>query len=188
MYFLAGLLGMMALGSVAIAGTVTDEDDGAPEDEGVRGTDTPRDLSDDPFPAASLFAQMGLINVPEGEVDGAVYASDVTPFVDVMEAMGILPLGDFLVDEGGRGALPPDVLGFDPAEEHLVVLYDDSLYDDDADAPDPQLDMRPRAEDPDWMYILLDGAVVASLPTQEAPPLSAIVLMGESAAAALQLA
>lgn len=75
MFFLTGLLGMMALGSVAIIST-TSAADGADEDGQSDGGDS-HDLAgdsvdfdlteDDLVGSGSLFAQMGLINM---EVDG----------------------------------------------------------------------------------------------------------------------
>ncbi|WP_212537113.1 hypothetical protein [Thetidibacter halocola] len=137
MYLLAGLLGMMVLGSLVIIGT--------------RGMEArvpvlppaPPDRGDGPRP--SLFARLGLA----GAGAAARQAS-------------------FLAD-------------YDPAEDQLVIIYDDSL------GGEPGFEMRLNPDDPTVTDFLVDGVLVLSMPTAQVPMPRAIALLGESAAAALGL-
>ncbi|WP_305968745.1 MULTISPECIES: hypothetical protein [unclassified Mameliella] len=205
MYLLAGLMGLMALGSVAIV-SIGDDPDEALADGGEDGDD---DMPTSPlspvslgvfqfFPQGigteegapgeasledgrSLFARMGLINLP-----GLDAVEEAGP------GAGALRLDAFRVEaaevltgtsEDETAVLAAaDRLDYDDAEDQLVIVYDDS-----AGGPEPELDVSAREDDPDTTDIRLGGTVLASLPTAEAPPLSSIVLVGESDAAALNL-
>lgn len=212
MYLLAGLLGMMALGSVAIV-TVGDGGDDPvpagddpcdppPEDPGDMLDDLPADgaqMPGDDGPeedvvedGRSLFARMGLINLPgldpvsgpdplDGPPDGAADPGgaevlDLDAFRVRPEAAATDAMPETLPDAGAP-------LDYDVAEDQLVIVFDDS-----AGCPEPELDMRVSGDDPDTTEITLDGTVLARLPTETAPPLSSIVLVGESDAVALGLA
>jgi hypothetical protein len=179
MYMLAGLMGMMALGSVAIAGAgLLDQEDVAEDDDLLDETevdDAPRPDPEVAEDGRSLFARMGLINMP-GMADGSSPAVS-----DVETDGGPLLLEAFLVDPSA-GPDTPEIMEFDAEEEQLLVIFDDSNGD-----ADPSLDLRVRADDPETTDILVDGVALASLPTAETPPLSSIVLVGESDAATLEL-
>jgi hypothetical protein len=75
-----------------------------------------------------------------------------------------------------------ELLDFDAAEDQIVIVYDDS------GEGLPELDIRISSDDPDVTEILLDGEVLTTLPTEGAPTLDALVLVGESVAAQLALA
>ncbi|MFW2588883.1 calcium-binding protein [Sagittula sp. SSi028] len=77
----------------------------------------------------------------------------------------------------GQGAALAD---FDSTEDQLVIVYDDS----DAEA-DPELTTRASANDPEMSEIVLDGQVLAEMPTLDLPDPQAMVLVGESLADAL---
>ncbi|MBP0481538.1 hypothetical protein [Sagittula salina] len=77
---------------------------------------------------------------------------------------------------------PSGVADFDRAEDQLLIVYDDS-----GGAAEPELEIRISATDPAMSEIVLDGLVLTVLPTQDAPALDALVLVGESVAAALAL-
>ncbi|SMX38395.1 hypothetical protein [Maliponia aquimaris] len=158
MYLLAGFFGLMALASVTLAGFSVLPEDAPPDDE---------DDDPGPFPMRgegdTLFARMGLVDMPWPE-----------PL-----AAPAVPQGAVSCAPGGA-ADPSPWLDYDADEEHLVVIYDDT-----GQGEDPQLALVPRADDPAITEIVVGGRVLASLPTAGAPPLSAIFLLGESAAAAL---
>lgn len=150
MYLLAGFFGLMALASLTLVGFSAVPEGAPPEDDAELG----------PFPLGegdTLFARMGLLDM----------AWPDAPDLEGATALPVVP------------AEAAHWLDYDAAEEHLVVIYDDSA------AGDPQLALVPRAGDPAITEILVGGRVLASLPTVAAPPLSAIFLLGESAAAAL---
>ncbi|MGP6087277.1 hypothetical protein [Antarctobacter jejuensis] len=201
MLFLSGLLGMMALGSVAIVGVGTFEEDDPsddwPDDPG--GGSVPEDdvdltatkvppLDDGQWPlpddgiydqGRSLFARMGLINLMT-EIEGEAGASGGAPATEV------LSLEAFEVANEVPAVEPhepdADLLAFDIDEEQLLIIYDDS-----AGTGDPALELRVSEDDPAKTEIVVDGAVLGHLHSDEAPPLSSIVLLGESAAGALAL-
>ena len=54
------------------------------------------------------------------------------------------------------------------------------VYPDTEGAALPELELRPSAEDPALTELVVDGAVVAVLPSEDAPALDAILLVGES--------
>ena len=68
-------------------------------------------------------------------------------------------------------------MDFDPAEDQLMVLYQDI-----PGQPDPELSIRASAVSPGVVEILLDGEVLAELPEADAPTLDSIVLIAESSA------
>lgn len=75
MFFLTGLLGMMALGSVAILGTTVAEDDmDEPGEDGVgqSGSDYFDDAEADPSGDTSLFARLGLTDDTDDSPDETV--------------------------------------------------------------------------------------------------------------------
>lgn len=199
MFLLAGLMGLMALGSVAIVSIGDDADDAVADgDEGADGLPPsplspaslgvfqffphPVEAGDSaPDDAAladgqSLFARMGLIHLPGMD---AVEEDEPTD-----PGAGALRLDAFRIDEPDAPAelAGADPLDYDAEEDQLVIVYDDS-----AGGPEPELEISAREDDPDTTDIRLGGTVLASLPTAEAPPLSSIVLVGESDAAGLDL-
>ncbi len=200
MLFLSGLLGMMALGSVLIVGAGTFEEESVADDvpgdapggpypveEGDRpAQDAPLAVGAEwPLPddgaydqSRSLFARMGLINLPfqgtgiEGKNDPALVAD-------------VLQLEAFEVSVPPAeppGASASDVLNFDAENEQLLIVYDDS-----AGSLDPVLELRASPDDPEMMEIVVDGSSLGRLHADEAPPLSSIIMVGESTAAALSL-
>lgn len=90
------------------------------------------------------------------------------------EGADVLVLGDWIDDEAAG------LLDFDESEDQLLIVYDDS----DAGA-DPELEMRPSQDDPAMTEIVMDGTVLATLPTSEAPSLESVVLVAESLASDL---
>lgn len=204
MFFLSGLLGMMALGSVAIVSTGAFDDDpltegpspdhgGGPDPGDEDSTDwhaAQREFGQTPDlptqtrgaddPGGSLFARMGLINMPFD--DGAPRVAVLPELAAEAPASDAphLPVGPEPVEATREQT---EVIDFDEAEDQLVIIYDDS-----AGGGDPTMEMRASAEDPGVTEIVVDGTVLGRLPTSEAPPLSAIFLVGESTAAALNLA
>jgi hypothetical protein len=70
---------------------------------------------------------------------------------------------------------------YDPSEDQIVIVFDDS------GAHEPEVSIRASETDPDISEIVLDGVVLTTLPTAGAPPLDALVLVGESLADALPL-
>lgn len=224
MYLLAGLMGLMALGSVALVsvGDADDDpdddlDDGpdhAAGDDGdmLHGSGT-MDLELDGLGAVrddgaledgrSLFDRMGLINLPAGgpasigsgffedapmpEVDHGVAG----PEADVLRLHGYRfdlddaeDLAEDLEDAPEpEGAPDPQAsLDYDPASDQLLIVFDDS-----AGGAEPELDMRISDTNPDVTEIRIGETVLARMSSDEAPPLSDIVLVGESDAAALGL-
>ncbi|SDY72763.1 calcium-binding protein [Citreimonas salinaria] len=93
----------------------------------------------------------------------------------------LIMLGEWLQPPNGGVEDPgaAQLMDFDPAEDQIVILYDDS------DAGAPQVDMRPNDEDPTRTEILIDGAVVSVLATADAPALADLVLIGEAEAGLL---
>lgn len=162
MYLLAGLFGLMALASLTLAGLSMVPVRAPPR--GDMGGSPPAQNNDD----GSLFARMGLLDMPWSDhLAGADRVSE--------------PDGS----SGGPGPVEGAApwLDYDAAEDHLVVIYDDR-----GGCGDPQVALVPREGDPSVTEILLGGRVLACLPTAAAPPLSAIFLVGESAASALAAA
>jgi hypothetical protein len=193
MYLLAGLMGMMALGSVAIVGAEAfhsddcaeqGDDDLTSDADQVDGPAIDADWTED---RGSLFARMGLINMPWPEGEQAVPAADVlTGCVADAATMGgaaALSLAAFRIpDPVKRPPLAGDLLTFDPEEEQLLIVYEGG-----GGSGGPTLELRIRYDDPETTDILVNSAVVASLRTSEAPPRSAIVLVREDEALALDL-
>ncbi|MBY6160589.1 hypothetical protein KUV73_05065 [Mameliella alba] len=200
MYLLAGLMGLMALGSVAIV-SIGEDEDPLPEGANDEGDDmSPASLADFQFrmdvdwdgdagalpddevleEGRSLFARMGLINMPGLEPVAEPDPIGPAPGADLLDLDASRVSAQTEEGGGGHTSAPLD---FDASEDQLVIVYDDSL-----DAPEPELDMAPRPDNPEMTDIRLGGTVLASLPTAEAPPLESIVLVGESDAAALDLA
>ncbi len=94
----------------------------------------------------------------------------------------VMILGDWAmgadIDEAAQ------LMDYDASEDQLVIVFDDS----DETAEEPEVTLQPSPDNPDVTEILLDGTVISTLPTTDAPPLEAIVLMGQSAAESLALA
>ncbi|SFD74167.1 calcium-binding protein [Roseivivax sediminis] len=70
---------------------------------------------------------------------------------------------------------PAELTDFDPAEDKLVVLYEET------GAP-PDVALAPDPDNPAMVRLLLDGAAVATLAAADAPPLDAIALVPQGAA------
>ncbi|ASP20747.1 hypothetical protein ANTHELSMS3_02067 [Antarctobacter heliothermus] len=214
MYLLAGLMGLMALGSVAIVSMGDDTDD-TPHEDGDELDAVAASLDVDPeqdgvwhrhdddalADGRSLFDRMGLINIFDAAPSEAGEPS-AEPVEEAQGAVEVLTLHGFRIEVGDAaqeqalpgGAMPGDIvadarsepieqLDYDAAEDQLLIVFDDSTP-----GPEPQLEMRLSKDDPDTTEIRLGGRVLANLPTDEAPPLSSIFLVGESDAAALGLA
>lgn len=199
----------MALGSVAIVSIGDDPDDTPPDDgddmDAVSATlDVDPDFAgiwqqdgDDALnDGRSLFDRMGLINMFD-DAPSDIGAADPAQADESQGVAEVLKLHGFrLQAEDGlpESALPPDGtdpdgvdsvdwLDYDAVEDQLLIVFDDS-----GDGPEPELELRIREDDPDTTEIRLGDRVLAILPTDEAPPLSSIILVGESDAAALGLA
>ncbi|MEC3863345.1 calcium-binding protein [Mesobacterium sp. TK19101] len=89
---------------------------------------------------------------------------------------------EFVVGEWGDDPdddTPAQFTDFDPDEDRMVVVYDDST---DAE---PEVDLRPNAEDPALVDLVVNGAVLSTLAQADAPSLDSIVLLGQSSAAAM---
>ncbi|BBU57991.1 hypothetical protein KU6B_42560 [Mameliella alba] len=207
MYLLAGLMGLIALGSVVIVG-IGDDADEALADTGDDGDDglpasplSPASLGvfqffpqgiDEGTPEGaaledgrSLFARMGLINLagldPVEDAELAETGTETGAGALQLESFGVdVPAAS---DDASAELAGADPLDYDAEQDQLVIVYDDS-----AGGPEPELEVSAREDDPETTEIRLGGTVLACLPTAEAPPLSSIVLVGESDAAALDLA
>ncbi|KHQ55160.1 hypothetical protein [Mameliella alba] len=203
MYLLAGLMGLIALGSVAIV-SIGDDADEALADTGDDG--------DDGLPASPLSpASLGVFQffpqgIDEGTPEGAALEDGRSLFarMGLINLAGLDPVEDAELAETGAEALQleafrvdvpaapddasaelagADPLDYDAEQDQLVIVYDDS-----AGGPEPELEVSAREDDPETTEIRLGGTVLACLSTAVAPPLSSIVLVGESDAAALDLA
>ncbi len=86
-----------------------------------------------------------------------------------------LILGDWIQDDAAT------LMDFDAEEDTLVVVYDDSLDDNE-----PDVGMQVSDNDPDWTEIVVNGEVLAIVPTSGAPSLGMLVLIGESASGLIQ--
>lgn len=234
MFFLAGLLGMMALGSVAIISTAAPDDPGADDLESPEKTDTLQpdvDTGADPI-EGSLFSRMGLINMPGLEPGSALLSRDealdhaeeaawLAGVPEDSEDLEAYRSGAFDDDEADKAEADPvqsgldtlfggwendldvesdgisffspygadtsqaaDVPGFDAIDEddQLVIVFDDS-----DGAPEPKVSMRQNQDDPSITEIVLNGDLVSTVPTSDAPPVSALVLIGESLVGELML-
>lgn len=171
MYFLAGLMGMMALGSVAMVATMPANEPEPIEDDQDLDLDT--EASTEP----SLFETMGIAKadgIAPPAVLGGVETTDFAPESDLLDEAPALPLAAWSV---------PPMMDFDEDEEQMMVVYDDSQGD-----LDPALDVRISDSDPEVSEIVVDGTVLATLPTAEAPAPEQVVLVGESVAAEMELA
>lgn len=92
----------------------------------------------------------------------------------------LIMLGEWLqAPAGGVDPGAVQLMDFDPAEDQIVILYDDSS------AGAPQVELRASADDPDRTEILIDGVVVSLLATADAPDVSDLVLIGEAEAGLL---
>lgn len=81
----------------------------------------------------------------------------------------VLVLGEWMTDAGA------EVLDYDDEEDQLMVVYNDLIHGDA-----PELDLRPSADNPSMTEILLGDEVLATLPTEDAPDLTNVVLIAES--------
>ncbi|KAB2543474.1 hypothetical protein AL035_01400 [Salipiger aestuarii] len=160
MLWLAGLMGMMVLGSVAVIGMR-----GAGNAGDGRG---PFALGHPNGPRASAAPALPPNWPPNWHADRAADgSSDGRPDRP--------PGGDAAVPDPE----PIRAAGFDPARDRLVVVWDDS----DRGAP-PMLGLR-LSDRPGMTDILLDGVPVATLPDDTVPSLDHIALLRESTASAL---
>ena len=76
-----------------------------------------------------------------------------------------------------------ELVDFDAGEDQIVIVYDDS-----DGAEEPEIEIRVSASDPAMTEIVMDGQVLSFMPTEDAPPIEALVLVGESVAAQMALA
>lgn len=176
MFFLAGLLGMMALGSVVMVSTSPDDDELA--------EDTSNPVPEDGFDGGgdismSLFEQMGL---PQSGTEAGLNSDDTDMHSDT-HAGEIIAGG---ATDNGSLAADDDMaqfMDFDRAEDQLMVVYDDSMGEES-----PELEIRPSAEDENTTEVVVGGIVLATMPTEDAPVLDSVVLVGESTASELAVA
>ncbi|CUH78098.1 calcium-binding protein [Tropicibacter naphthalenivorans] len=112
--------------------------------------------------------QMDFLNGGDGDDTIGTGAGDI---VSGGAGADVLVLGDWIVDEAA------ELADFDNAEDQIVIVYDDT-----DGGPDPELEIRPMEGDPELTEILVDGVVLTVLPTEDAPTMDQIVLVGESAA------
>ena len=75
-------------------------------------------------------------------------------------------LGDWLADAGAV-----ELIDYDPADDQLVVLWDQ------AGAPDPQIEIRTDADNPTLSHILLDGVEIAAVDCDAALTVADILLV-----------
>lgn len=123
MLWLAGLMGMMMLGSIAVISTQEGEED---RDEDVEGGDA---VPDDPLPEEAASGVAGDADAPGGLVlDGSDGAETLTgtPMTDLLGGAG----GDDLVQ--GLGA-DDELLGGAGADTMLGGDGNDTLHGDDGD-------------------------------------------------------
>jgi len=104
-----------------------------------------------------------------GTGDDTVIAGD-SDVVSLGAGADVLVLGEWMTESGA------DILDYDDEEDQLMVVYNDDLHGDE-----PDLAMRPNAENPSVTEILMGDEVLATLPTEDAPDLGQIVLIAESA-------
>ena len=117
---------------------------------------------------------MDYLNGGDGADTLAIGSGDVASGGDGAD---VLVLGEWIAADA-----PAQLMDFDAGEDQIVIVYDDSTGDGD-----PTLEIRVSAKDPGVTEILVDGAVLTTLPTADAPTAASIVLVGESAAPALSL-
>lgn len=89
---------------------------------------------------------------------------------------------DFMLGDWGDAAgtdAPAQLTDFDPDEDRMVVVYDDST---DAE---PDVDLRPNVDSPALIDLVVNGTVLTTLAQADAPSLDNIVLLGQSNAAAM---
>lgn len=103
-----------------------------------------------------------------GADDDTIIAGD-TDIVSLGAGADVLVLGEWMVDEGAQ------VLDFNDDEDQLMVVYDDDAHGDA-----PEVALRLNASDPSLTEIVLGDEVLATLPTEDAPDIDNIVLIGES--------
>ncbi|MDA7425785.1 calcium-binding protein [Thalassococcus lentus] len=140
----------------------------------------------------TLFGGWGddMLNGVERGPDGT--DADGMDFLNGADGADTIAIGTADVVSGGDGADTmvlghwitgdaAELVDFDSAEDQIMIVYDDSTNDE------PELDIRLSADDPNISEIVLDGHVVSTLPTADAPGLDAVVLVGESTAQALSL-
>lgn len=85
----------------------------------------------------------------------------------------LLAMGHWITD-------PAQVVDFDPAEDSLIIVYDDS-------APtDPVVELRPNDSVSDQIDLYLNGIHIASLAAASGASLDNIALLGQSQMASLQ--
>lgn len=103
-----------------------------------------------------------------GDGDDTIVAGD-DDIVSLGAGADVLVLGEWMAETG------TEILDYDDEEDQLMVVFNDALHGDAHD-----LDMRPNATNPALTEILLGDEVLATLPTEDAPDLSNVVLIAES--------
>ena len=68
-----------------------------------------------------------------------------------------------------------DLTDFDAEQDQLIVVYDDSNPD-----IKPVLETRASSDDPELSEIVVNGTVLAQMPTKDLPDIDAIFMIGES--------
>lgn len=89
----------------------------------------------------------------------------------------VLVLGDWITGDAS------ELADYDSGEDQLVIVYDDA-----DGAGEPELEIRVSATDPAVTEIVMDGQVLTTMPTADAPAIESLVLIGESVAAQMALA
>jgi len=110
------------------------------------------------------------LNGGDGDDTMGVGAGD---WVHGGEGADVLVLGDWITSESEAAYM----MDYDAQEDQILIVYDDSASSDE-----PEVQIRPTEGDPDMSEIVMDGVVLSTLPTADAPPLESIVLVGESLA------
>lgn len=128
----------------------------------VRG-ETGEDIDDQDF-----------LNGGDGDDTIAAGSGDI---VTAGEGADTFVLGDWLTGDAAQ------FMDYDNSEDQLVIVYDDSMGDED-----PELDIRVSAENPDMTEVVVDGAVLATMASENAPSIDSVVLVGESMADELAVA
>jgi len=125
------------------------------------------DLIDDVDGTDYLNGGEGADTIAVGDGDVATGGADEDTFV----------LGEWMTS--GSASLTD----FDAQEDQLMIVFDDSETEEE-----PEVEVRVSATDPTLSEIVLDGVVLSTLPTADAPTPETLVLVGESVVAQLSLA
>lgn len=138
----------------------------------------------------TLFGGTGLDTLQGGFGDDALHGEDDEEADYLNGGAGndtlTAGVGDILSGSGGTDTFvlgdwlaegAADLTDFKPEEDRLIVLYAPT-----EDNPAPDLSIQQSSKDDAETNLLLNGDVIATLPTASAPDLADIVLMEDSAA------